>query len=91
MLVFSLRADLKVRALGVSLVVSYFAAVVVNAARIVVAMWLAANPIAALDAADVHRLEGIAVYFGGLVLLHESVGVVRTFGPPVVKTFRSAR
>jgi exosortase K len=95
MLVFSLhQADLKVRTttvLGVSLLASYAAAVVVNAVRIVVAMWLAAHPIGALSAADVHRLEGIAVYFGGLVLLHEAVGVVRTFrSAGVLRAFRPA-
>jgi hypothetical protein len=37
-------------------------------------MWLAAHPDSwsALTAADVHRLEGVIVYFGGLVLLHEA-------------------
>ena len=60
--------------LGVSLAVGYAAAVVVNAARIAVAMWLAAHPGALfIGAADVHRLEGITVYFGGLVLLYEVV------------------
>jgi exosortase K len=60
--------------LGVSLAVGYVAAVVVNAARIAVAMWLAAHPGALfIGAADVHRLEGITVYFGGLVLLYEVV------------------
>ena len=36
-------------------------------------MWLAAHPVArsTLSAADVHRIEGIVVYFGGLVLLYE--------------------
>jgi exosortase K len=60
--------------LGVSLAVGYAAAVVVNAGRIAVAMWLAAHPGALfIGAADVHRLEGITVYFGGLVLLYEVV------------------
>lgn len=56
-----------------SLVASYGAAVFVNATRITMAMWLAAHPLAAsgLSAAEVHRLEGIAVYFGGLVVLYE--------------------
>jgi len=38
-------------------------------------MWLAAHPAAlpAFNAADVHRLEGIVVYFGSLVLLYELV------------------
>ena len=58
--------------LSVSLLASYSAAVVVNAARIVVAMWLAAHPAvwSGFSAADVHRIEGIAVYFGGLVVLY---------------------
>ena len=52
---------------------SYGAAVFVNATRITMAMWLAAHPLAAsgLSAAEVHRLEGIAVYFAGLVVLYE--------------------
>jgi exosortase K len=60
--------------LGASLVAGYSAAVVVNAVRIALAMWLAAHPGALfIGAADVHRLEGITVYFGGLVLLYEVV------------------
>jgi hypothetical protein len=49
--------------------------VLVNAIRIAMAMWLAADPLSlpAFSAADVHRLEGIMVYFGGLVLLYELV------------------
>jgi hypothetical protein len=45
--------------------------VAVNAARIVIALWLPPFPVAGLDAAEVHRVEGIAVYFAGLVLLYE--------------------
>ena len=61
--------------LGISLLASYGAAVLVNAARITIAMWLADHPIAlsTLTPADVHRFEGIAVYFAGLVLLYELV------------------
>jgi exosortase K len=61
------------RVLGVSLLASYSAAVVVNAVRIAIAMWLAAHPavLSHFSAADVHRVEGIVVYFGGLVLLYE--------------------
>jgi exosortase K len=61
--------------IGVSLAASYLAAVVVNAVRIVIAMWLAATPMrwTSLTAAEIHRLEGIAVYFGGLLLLHALV------------------
>jgi exosortase K len=59
--------------LAVSLLAGYAAAVVVNAVRVDIAMWLAAHPsaLSPLSAADVHRLEGITVYFGGLVLLYE--------------------
>ena len=61
--------------LGVSLLASYSAAVLVNAIRITIAMWLSAHPapLSAFSAADVHRVEGITVYFGGLVLLYELV------------------
>ena len=63
------------RVLIMSLLASYAAAVMVNTVRIAIAMWLAAHPVAlsAFSAADVHRLEGITVYFGGLVLLYELV------------------
>jgi len=49
--------------------------VVVNAARIAFALWLAgrSDRIPWLTAAQAHRLEGIAFYFGGLVLLFELV------------------
>jgi exosortase K len=58
--------------IGVSLVAGYGAAVIVNAVRIATAMWLAAHPVGALiSSSALHRLEGILVYFGGLVLLHE--------------------
>jgi exosortase K len=59
--------------LAVSLLASYSAAVAVNAARITVAMWLAAHSLtlSGLSAGQIHRLEGITVYFGGLVLLYE--------------------
>jgi exosortase K len=61
------------RVLGMSLLASYAAAVLTNAMRIAIAMWLAAHPFArsTFSAADVHRLEGILVYFGGLMLLYE--------------------
>jgi exosortase K len=60
---------------AVSLLVSYGAAVLVNTVRITIAMWLADHPSAVpnFTAADVHRFEGIVVYFTGLVLLHELV------------------
>ena len=63
------------RVLGVSLLAGYSAAVLVNTVRITIAMWLGAHPAAlsAFSAADVHRVEGITVYFGGLVLLYELV------------------
>jgi len=60
--------------LGGSLVAGYATAVPINAVRIAIAMWLAAHPdvLPGLTPADVHRVEGIIVYFGGLVLLHEA-------------------
>ena len=59
--------------LGVSLLAGFAAAVVVNAVRIAMAMWLAAHPIGlSISSAALHRLEGILVYFGGLVLLYEA-------------------
>ena len=80
MLVFALVHHVKAglsaaRVLGMSLVGSYVAAVVVNATRVAIAMWLAAHPVpmSTLSADGVHRIEGIAVYFGGLVLLYELV------------------
>lgn len=62
-----------IQVLGASLLASYLAAVVVNAARVAIAMWLATHPPSTVSPADVHRVEGIAVYFGGLFLLHELV------------------
>ena len=61
--------------IGVSLCASYVAAVVVNTVRIAIAMWLAAHPTdwLSLTAAEIHRLEGITVYFGGLWLLYALV------------------
>ena len=63
------------RIVGGSLLASYASAVVVNTVRIAIALQLAAHPatLPSLSASDVHRLEGITVYFGGLVLLHELV------------------
>jgi exosortase K len=59
--------------LGVSLLAGFTAAVVVNAVRIAMAMWLAAHPVGlSISSAALHRLEGILVYFGGLMLLHEA-------------------
>ncbi len=56
-----------------SLSAAYVAAVLVNTARIAIALWLSAHPVSlqVLTAADVHRLEGIAIYFVGLTVLHE--------------------
>jgi exosortase K len=72
----NVRAGLSAaQVLGMSLAASYVTAVVVNATRVTIALWLAAHPFAVstLGPAGVHRVEGIAVYFGGLVLLHELV------------------
>jgi exosortase K len=59
--------------LGGALLASYGTAIVVNSVRITVAMWLAARPsaLSTFSSAEVHRLEGIAVYFAGLVVLCE--------------------
>ena len=59
--------------LGASLLTSYGAAIFVNATRITIAMWLADRPYAlsTFTSSQVHRLEGILVYFAGLVLLCE--------------------
>jgi exosortase K len=59
--------------LAAGLLASYGAAVLVNATRITIAMWLAAHPIAssAFTPADLHRIEGISVYFSGLLLLYQ--------------------
>jgi exosortase K len=61
------------RLAAASLLVAYLVTVVVNAIRIAIAMWLAAHPLArsTFSAADVHRIEGIVIYFGGLLLLYE--------------------
>lgn len=61
------------RVLGVSLLAAFTAAVAVNAVRIAMAMWLAAHPVGLpISSAALHRLEGILVYFGGLMLLYEA-------------------
>jgi exosortase K len=58
--------------LAISLSASYAAAVLVNAARITIAMWLAEHRFtSAFTAAQVHRFEGIVVYFTALLLLYE--------------------
>jgi exosortase K len=92
MLVFALRhrvgAPLSaVWVLAGCLLASYSTAVAVNALRIVLALWLATHPVAPslLTAAEVHRLEGIAVYFGGLLLLYELVRWLDGRPVPVVR------
>ena len=74
--------------LGSSLLASYAAALVVNATRITLAMWLADHPSAlpALTSAEVHRVEGIVVYFAGLVLLCELARLVERRTCPVERT-----
>jgi exosortase K len=59
--------------LGASLLASYGAAIFVNASRITIAMWLADRPsaLSTFTPAQIHRLEGIVVYFAGLVALCE--------------------
>lgn len=69
--------------IAVSLLASYVAAVLVNTVRIVIAMWLSAHPMrwSSLTPADIHRLEGITVYFGGLWLLYALVQWIDRGGP----------
>jgi exosortase K len=69
--------------LGAGLVASYGAAVLVNTVRITVAMWLAAHPVpvSTFTPAEVHRIEGITVYFVGLVLLYELVRRLEQVAP----------
>jgi exosortase K len=76
------------RVLAVSLLASYLTAVLVNAVRIAIAMWLASQSAAlsTFSAADVHRVSGIAVYFGGLVLLHELMQRLDRRAVPVGRT-----
>ena len=59
--------------LGISLAAAYIGAVVVNSVRITIAMWLAAHPhvLSAFTPSEVHRVEGIVVYFSGLATLFE--------------------
>jgi exosortase K len=61
------------RVLGISLVAAYIGAIVANAVRITIAIWLAAHAaeLSPFTPAAVHRLEGIVVYFSGLVVLFE--------------------
>jgi len=80
MLVFALFHRVRSVASGacvlwLSLLAGYGAAVVVNAARITIAMSLADHPAAlsGFSAARIHRFEGIVVYFAGLLLLYELV------------------
>jgi exosortase K len=70
--------------LAMSLLAGYGAAVLVNAARISIAMWLADHQraLSTLTAAQVHRVEGITVYFAGLVLLYELVQWVERRAAP---------
>lgn len=56
-----------------SVALSYAAAVLVNTLRILVAIWLSSAdlPSGWWTAPRVHRLEGIAVYFGALMVLNQ--------------------
>ena len=59
--------------LAVSLLASYAAAIVVNAGRIVAALWLIHHPVRGMTDGQLHRIEGIACYFAGLVVTAELV------------------
>jgi exosortase K len=56
---------------GASVALSYAGTVLVNTVRILVAIWLCSANLASgwWTPARVHRLEGIAVYFAGLMVL----------------------
>ena len=58
-----------------SFLTAYSAAVNVKATRIKIAMWLMVHRLAVsrLTPAQSHRVEGIIVYFAGLILLHELI------------------
>lgn len=58
-----------------SLLTAYSTAVIVNATRITIAIWLMTRPLglSRLTPAQGHRVEGIIVYFAGLVILHELI------------------
>jgi exosortase K len=75
------------KAFGTSLALSYLASIVVNAARILLALELAAHPFVSdfWTAGRVHRVEGIVVYFAGLAILHAVVS-----SGTAVKWMRSA-
>ena len=66
-----------------ALVAGYAAAVFVNATRILVAMWLVSADLASgwWTAERLHRLEGIAVYFTGLMLLDRAARAVTPAWP----------
>ena len=82
----SLRTVLGV--LGLCLVAGYAAAVLVNTVRIAIAMWLAAHPavLSAFAAAEVHRVEGIMVYFAGLVALCEMARWLERHAPQALRS-----
>ena len=90
MLTFVLRRRIRSLTSGAivvagSLLAAYAAAVLVNATRIVMAMWLMVHPLAfsGLTPAQIHRLEGICVYFAGLVLMYELVSRVEHRAMPL--------
>jgi hypothetical protein len=75
-----------------SVALAYTATVVANTIRIVVALWLAAHPIATdfWTAPRIHRLQGIAVYFGMLIALHSLVQRLANTSQATAATFRQA-
>ena len=83
MVAWTLRRRVRSAGAGVFVVAaavlaSYAAAVLVNAWRIVAALWLADHPLRLVPASQAHRVEGIACYFAGLVLLCELVRRIDT-------------
>ena len=83
MIAWTLRARARSVAAAATLVgagfaASYATAIVVNAARIDIALWLADQPVRLMTPSQVHRVEGITCYFIGLVLLCEALRLVDT-------------
>lgn len=59
-----------VEAAIVSAAIAYVATVVVNTVRVAIAVGLHHADLGAMDRGEVHRMEGIVVYLGGLVALY---------------------
>jgi exosortase K len=63
------RAQLTWRFLPVAAVIAYLVTLIANTTRICLALWLLRQPSYGWQPAQLHRYEGILVYFGFLLLL----------------------